>query len=1478
MQELRLLFSPSDGNEHRISLTAGDGKSIGVEVPFTPFLTEENFADLRWYLETYMELPDGGAVVRAERIEAEIARWGHQLHDAVFSALENKAALKALLDAPEPRELTIATSDPALLRLPWELMADAAGSLALRVSIRRQLSEPEKLLPREVQLPLRILYIVSRPENAGFIDPRVTTKALFAALDPLGAAIQLDFCRPPTLKRMGEMLREAQQAGDPYDVVHFDGHGTFMPQTQLGALCFEQSDDGTGDSKTDLVPADQFGNLLAQHQIPLVVLEACRSAEMKSIVFRSVAPRLIQAGVGSVLSMGHAVHVEAAKILLDRFYRELVNGTTIGHAVAQGRSALMTSPARWLEYGPGARTLRLQDWFLPHLYQRGLDDALLPPDLAEKQTVRQFDLFLSHNHNDSARVEAIARTLSEKHGLRVWLDKWECDPGKLEPQCEAGIRNSRFTVVAGSQTSLNSKWVEWEINKHLELNPGSEGNRLLPLKFEKLQLPPHLDDLLWVDISDPVKDNDSAAKIARLIRSTDAADASRLRGFRPPARQRDEHGPFPPAPTYGFHGRARELLLLERQFRTQRGIVLHAMGGMGKTTLATEAADWWTRSGLFRDGACFVSFEQFTSAERVVQVLGCYVHGDKFNQLPASEQRKRAIEIMQQRAVLMVWDSFESALPQFNDGAAAIGSPYTDDERSRLAELFRDLTSGPGKGAVLVTCRPGDTGLPGARRHELHGLARADSLWLLAEILQKHDLKLSDPRLTRDKLDPLLRDLADHPLSLELVGPHLKTLTPEAIRADFATLLTKFQQEAPLGPDGKPGRNSSLLASLEFSRRHLSQAAQDALPWLGLFNRGVFEHLLLDVSQIKPDSWEPIRRELQSIALVRLEDDIQINNRPFLRFHPTLATACITETSQSKPGTKERFLSTYSDLAQNVRVNLVGSNPQSAMHILALEDANWREALRMSLELNKKELAALLGEVVLSGLERDLRLSESDALTIHIADQLRGQRLSKESAIFECHRARILARGGAKDHALEALTTLVSTLWNSAEFDNEFPLALAIHEIGRVQFDAGRVALSVPVLAEACERLEDICQRRSLSEYEKVIIISTANEARLNLANALRSNGRLDEGKALVERTIESCAENKDLNGVARSRAFLGRFYTELGQFEESEANYELALSGARQAGNRSLEAAIIQHFGLLALRTKKMLRATQLLHQAINLFQSVGDSLSLARTYNLLSKVECEHGRFAEAIVWAEKCRSIAQFQKDTETEAAAIQSIGIVIQKQVAQNSRHSDIEGYDKRLVDAIDHLSQSRLLWLVLGNQQHMATSSAALSEVLLISGKFDDAYHYANESRQLRESLDLPVVNKNYHTLSEIAEARGDSAAAAEWARKRDAKRAELQRLARGPGQGDGGLPGQLLEPLQQLAIACAQAQLNEQPLGPAEEEALANLDQFPPPLPDFATALRALATGTLTTVPTTLPAELQQLLTAIIEAVRKAKG
>jgi tetratricopeptide (TPR) repeat protein len=1218
MKDLRVTFPGGSDGSYRARLTDAGGSELGVEVPFTPFLTADDYEDLRWYLEDYMDLPDGGAVVRAERIERNLERWGRALHDALFTAAENRDLLLRLLAGPEPRELTIATREPALLRLPWELMADDAGSLAQRVSVRRQLERPETTTVRPARLPLRILYVVSRPGDAGFLDPRLTAKALLDAVDPLGASVKVDFCRPPTVGRMEEMLREGQQAGDPYDLVHFDGHGTFLPDAQIGALYFEKPDGGSGKSESEPVPANRLGDLLASYAIPLVVLEACRSATVgKTAVFRSVAPRLIQAGVGSVLSMGHAVHVEAARLLLDRFYRELVRGATIGQAVAEARKALRSTPARWIETGPGGRTIELRDWFLPHLYQRQADDALVPPAAGKTEPVRRFDVFLSHNHNDSARVEALARALADRHGLRVWLDKWEARPGKLEPQCEVGIRNSRFTVVAGSRAALESKWVQWEIRKQQALNPGAD--RLVPLKLEPLDLPPKLDSLLWVDCTDPSRDAEHAASLAQLIHGTDAEEARRRRGFRGPAAGRDESGPFPPPPQYGFQGRARELYELERLLRGQRGVVLHAMGGMGKTALATEAAHWWTRGGLFRDGACFVSFEQFAGADRVVQVLGTYLEGPRFDQLPAAEQRRRAVEDFQQKHVLMVWDNFESTLPQFSEDdaatAAAHGSPYTDDERRRLGELFRDLTAGPGHGCLLVTCRPGETGLPAAQLYELQGLARADSLWLLSRILKRDGLSLDDPRLSRDRLDPLLRDLADHPLSLELVGPHLKTLTPEEIRKDFGRLLSELRQAAP------EGRNQSLVASLEFSRRHLSPAAREALPWLGLFRGGVFEDNLLDVGQLAPEAWERIRRELQGTALLRPEYDLQIAGRPFLRFHPTLAFAAADADFARRPEIRDRFIQVYLALMQALDEALAGSQSRAALEILNREEANYRAAVQWAVADQQLQAAAALGETFSRFLARSGRLRERDAWVQWLRAEVTEQGFTAEAASYERQYAYTRFAQGDPQGAVDQLEALVKRLRATTDFDSAFQLAMTVGALGDVLNDCGASVRAVPILREAVSLFEALAEKTAGQPREQLLASPDHVEGRSglgnlaaamgNLANALRDIGEHDDALAVAEKALEIDETVGNHRNIASDHGRCASILTAAGRYHDADARYDLALAAARQVGDKGVEGLTLQHQGSLADDRNQLDRATRLYQEALDRFREASPDRS---------------------------------------------------------------------------------------------------------------------------------------------------------------------------------------------------------------------------------------------------------------------------
>ena len=62
-------------------------------------------------------------------------------------------------------------------------------------------------------------------------------------------------------------------------------------------------------------------------------------------MFGSVAPALLQSGVGSVVAFSHAVHVQAARLLVERFYRELCAGRTVGQSLEEARVALRADPA-----------------------------------------------------------------------------------------------------------------------------------------------------------------------------------------------------------------------------------------------------------------------------------------------------------------------------------------------------------------------------------------------------------------------------------------------------------------------------------------------------------------------------------------------------------------------------------------------------------------------------------------------------------------------------------------------------------------------------------------------------------------------------------------------------------------------------------------------------------------------------------------------------------------------------------------------------------------------------------------------------------------------------------------------------------------------------------------------------------------------------------------------------------------------------
>src|SRR5262249_1620497 len=144
-----------------------------------------------------------------------------------------------LLKPQTPHQISVVSHVPAALTLPWELLHDTQGFLALcSVSIVRRLPQDEQ--PPEAAAftpPLRVLLVTARPDDAGFIDQRAIAKELLDEVQPQAAEgrIMIELLRPPTLAALQQRLRDKQR---PVHILHFDGHGTFDgdPSAQQGPL------------------------------------------------------------------------------------------------------------------------------------------------------------------------------------------------------------------------------------------------------------------------------------------------------------------------------------------------------------------------------------------------------------------------------------------------------------------------------------------------------------------------------------------------------------------------------------------------------------------------------------------------------------------------------------------------------------------------------------------------------------------------------------------------------------------------------------------------------------------------------------------------------------------------------------------------------------------------------------------------------------------------------------------------------------------------------------------------------------------------------------------------------------------------------------------------------------------------------------------------------------------------------------------
>ena len=365
---------PLNNGRYPIRLTLRHPGQPDMEADIDFALTAQEQEDLRWYMEDYLAQAESVEALVVEQIEAMMKTRGEKLYSQVLAANQNTQAIWfGIRNQLDELRIEIASGIIEAASIPWELMRDpqSGSAIALRVkAFVRVQSNPNigfVAVPPNEDGRIRLLYVVCRLDGAADVQLRAIANRLLQELGKAGKRdyFEITALRPPTYEQLQIELSDAKQQGRPYHIVHFDGHGVYadLSKTTLadwaglfsnlmlggkttgkhGYLLFENPKQA---ENMRSVSGDEFGKLLRDTGVPVLILNACQTAmhetqekpeQAETVhdeirVIGSLAQAVVDQGIPAVLGMRYSVFVVTAAQYIGELYAALAKGRGFGQA------------------------------------------------------------------------------------------------------------------------------------------------------------------------------------------------------------------------------------------------------------------------------------------------------------------------------------------------------------------------------------------------------------------------------------------------------------------------------------------------------------------------------------------------------------------------------------------------------------------------------------------------------------------------------------------------------------------------------------------------------------------------------------------------------------------------------------------------------------------------------------------------------------------------------------------------------------------------------------------------------------------------------------------------------------------------------------------------------------------------------------------------------------------------------------------
>ncbi len=242
---------------------------------------------------------------------------------------------------------------------------------------------------------------------------------------------------------------------------------------------------------------------------------------------------------------------------------------------------------------------------------------------------------------------------------------------------------------------------------------------------------------------------------------------------------------------------------------------------------------------------------------------------------------------------------------------------------------------------------------------------------------------------------------------------------------------------------------------------------------------------------------------------------------------------------------------------------------------------------------------------------------------------------------------------------------------NTGEIEEAIALyqqSLAIKEqIGNVQTKAMTLYCLGNIKANTGEIEEAIAlYQQSLAINEQIGNVQTKAMTLHQLGNIKANTGEIEEAIALYQQSLVIDEQIGNVQGKAATLHQLGMLKANRGEIEEALALYQQSLAIKEQIGNVQGKAATLHQLGMLKADTGEIEEAIALYQQSLAINEQIGNIEGKAATLHCLGNIKANTGEIEEAIALYQQSLAINEQIGDVQGKAMTMWWLGHIAEQQ--------------------------------------------------------------------------------------------------------------------------------------------------------------------------------------------------------------------